>query len=146
MSEDPGQKAERIERRTDRILWASGAAFVAWQVAWFLLYAGAEGPLRNVDKAIGFAFVAWAAALLFLTATGGGAFAGRAVRERLDDELERARRARAYRNGFWAMTLAALAGYAAAQLGAVAARDLAHLILSAGVAVTVLTLAYLRRG
>jgi hypothetical protein len=124
----------------------SGAAFVAWQLAWFALYAGADGPLRAVDKVISLAFVAWAAALLFLTATGGGAFAGQAVRERLDDELARARRTQAYRSGFWAMAAVALAGYAAAQLTPVAARDLAHVVVSAGVAAAVLTLAHLRRG
>jgi hypothetical protein len=145
MAQDPDAAAERIQRKTQRILWASGLGFVAWQLAYFGTYAQHEGPLRDVDKLRTLGFIAWSAALLFLLATGGGVFAGRRVREILDDELARARRAAAYRNGFWAMMAIAFASYVLAQLAEIGTLHLAHAILSAGVIVAVLTLAVLNR-
>ncbi|HZG10320.1 MAG TPA: hypothetical protein VEZ70_15220 [Allosphingosinicella sp.] len=141
MEEDPNDSAERIERRTQRILWASGLAFLAWQIAYFVLYRDPPPMARNVDRIRSIAFLVWCAALLLLVASGGGAFSGRKVRALLDDELARARRAEAYRNGFWAMIAIAFLGYAAAHFTAVATLTLAHLGLSAGVVVAVLTLA-----
>ena len=145
MAEGPDAAAERIARKTHRILWAAGIAFVAWQFAYFAVYSEPGGVVRNVDKVRTFGVLALCAALLFLIATGGGAFAGRRVREILDDELATARRARAYRNGFWAMVAIGFAGYVLAQLSAVTALDLAHVSLSGGVIIAALTLAFLGR-
>jgi len=146
MGEDPNEAAERIQRKAQRILWASGLLFLLWQFAWFAFYAAQpQDSLRNVDKVRGLGFVAWSAALLFMLASGGGALAGRRVREILDDELAQARRATAYRFGFWAMILVAFAGYALAHLTDVPALLLAHLVLSAGVLAAVLTVAALGR-
>jgi hypothetical protein len=142
VAEDPNDTAERIERRTQRILWASGIAFVAWQLSFIALYGDGIPTGRRVDSVRAIAFVAWCAALLVLVARGGGAFRGPAVRELLDDELARARRATAYRNGFWAMIVISLIGYAAAHLTAFGALALAHAGMSAGVIVAVATLAH----
>ncbi|HEX9933543.1 MAG TPA: hypothetical protein VGB08_11935 [Allosphingosinicella sp.] len=142
MEQDPDEKADRIARRTQRILWASGLAFLVWQIGYFALYRDPPPTTRNVDKVRTIAFLAWCAALLLLVASGGGAFAGRKVRALLDDELARARRGEAYRNGFWAMILIAFAGYVAAHVTAIGALTLAHVGLSAGVIVAVLTLAH----
>ena len=147
MTHDPHDAAERIERRTQRILWASGIIFIAWQAAFFLYYRDTPPTGRAVDQVRSIAFVAWCGALLMLVATGGGQFASRAVRELLDDEVTLARRAIAYRNGFWAMIALAFTGYAVAQVTAVSALLLAHLTISAGVLVAVATLAIAgRRG
>jgi hypothetical protein len=142
MREGPDELAERIQRRTQRILWASGLAFLAWQIAWFLLYSDPPPTTRNVDKVRSAAFLAWCAVSLLLVATGGGAFRGARVRELLDDELARARRSQAYRNGFWAMMLVGFAGYGLAHFTPISALYLAHAIVSAGILVTVLTLAF----
>ena len=145
MAENPDEAAERIGRKTQRILWASGIGFAGWQVAYFVLYAGMEPRHRTVDKVTAVAFLAWCAALLFLLATGGGAFAGRETREIIDDELARAQRASAYRNAFWAMMGIGFAGYVLAQFTAVTSLHLAHATMSAGILVAVLTLALLGR-
>jgi hypothetical protein len=144
-NEDLQQLSSRIERRTDRILMASGAMFLIWQIAYFIVFDRRGLPLRNVDIVGSIGFIAWAGALLMLLATGGGAFRRKAVREILDDELARSQRARAYQNAFWAVILVALSGYIAAHFTAITARSLAHMSLSAGVLVSVMTLAYLRR-
>lgn len=142
MADDPNDVAERIGRRTQRILWASGAAFIAWQLAFFTLYGDGIPTGRRVDSVRAIAFIAWCASLLLLVARGGGAFRSSAVRELLDDELAKARRAAAYRNGFSAMIVIAFTGYAAAHLTAIGALALAHVGMSAGVIVAVATLAY----
>ena len=143
--QDLQQLSSRIERRTDRILMASGAMFLIWQVAYFIIFDRSGAPIRNVDIVASIGFIAWAGALLMLLATGGGAFRRKEVREILDDELARAQRARAYQNAFWAVMLVALCGYMAAHFTAVTARLLGHVTLSAGVLVSVMTLAYLKR-
>jgi hypothetical protein len=141
MNEDPDDRAARIERRSQHILLASGLAFVVWQVGFFALYQDAPPTTRDVDRVRSIAFLAWCAALLLLVASGGGAFSGPRVRALLDDELARARRGEAYRNAFWAMIFIAFLGYAAAHFTAISALTLAHLGLSSGVVVAVLTLA-----
>ena len=136
----------RIEDRTDRILLASGAMFLVWQVGYFTVIHTPQSGLRTVDLVATAGLVAWAGALLLLVATGGGAFRRREVREILDDELARAQRGKAYQNAFWALMLVAFAGYVATTVSEVPARLLAHVSLSAGVLAAVGTLAYLRRG
>jgi hypothetical protein len=137
--------AERIERKTDRILAVSGSMFLIWQVSYFLIFDRGAGALRSVDVVASFGFIAWACALLMLLATGGGVFASREVRVILDDELARSYRAHAYRNAFWTLIAVALIAYIAAQVTDIPSRVLAHVTLSAGVLVAVATLAYLRR-
>lgn len=145
MNEDPHGAADRIDRKTQRILRASGIAFIGWQVAYFATWSEPGPVLRSVDIVRSIGFIAWSGALLYLVATGGGAFAGRRTRAILDDELAQARRAHAYRNAFWVMTAIALIGYALAQLTHIHAVHLAHLTLSAGVLAAVVTTAYLGR-
>jgi hypothetical protein len=138
------QRANRLEVRTERILRGSGVMFVTWQVAYFAIFPPPPA-IRSVDIVSSLGFLAWAAALLMLVATGGGAFRSRQVREILQDELARARRAVAYQNAFWAVMLVSLAGYVAAHFTQLPARLLAHVSLSAGVVVAVATVAYLNR-
>jgi hypothetical protein len=145
MAEDPNDRAERVQRKTQRALWVSALGFLAWQFAYLALLPPAGTPVRSVDLVRSFGFMAWSAALLFMLGSGGGAFAGRETREIVDDELARARRAVAYRNAFWAMILVAFAGYCLALLTPIQAVHLAHVSLSAGVLVAVLTLAWLNR-
>src|SRR5688572_18837769 len=123
------QRANRLEARTERILLGSGFMFVIWQLAYFVIFPPAPA-LRRVDIVSSLGFLAWAAALLLLVATGGGAFRAREVREILQDELARARRAVAYQNAFWAVMLVSLAGYVAAHFTQLPARLLAHVSLS----------------
>ena len=138
------QRATRLEARTERILLGSGFMFVIWQLAYFVVFPPPPA-LRSVDIVSSLGFLAWAAALLMLVATGGGAFRAREVREILQDELARARRAVAYQNAFWAVMLVSLAGYVAAHFTELPARLLAHVSLSVGVVVAVATVSYLNR-
>jgi hypothetical protein len=140
--ENPNEIADRIERRTQRVLWTSAVAFLVWQLCFIALYGGGIPTGRTVDAVRAFAFLGWCVALLLLIATGGGVFRNRAVRELLDDELVRARRAAAYRNGFWAMIIISLLGYGLAHLTSIGALTLAHAGMSAGVVVAAITLAH----
>ena len=144
MNNQEQQRATRLEGRTDRILRGSGIMFVVWQLAYFVVFQPAP-VIRRVDVVSSLAFVLWGAALLMLVATGGGAFRSREVREILQDELARARRAVAFHNAFWAVMLVSLAGYVVAHFTQLPARVLAHVSLSAGVVVAVATVAYLNR-
>lgn len=137
--------AERLAGRSNRILWSSVVAFICWQGAYLVVFQRPESAMRAVDWVVTAGLLAWAAALLTLLATGGGLFAKPEVRAILDDELARSHRAVAYRNAFWMMLAVAFAGYVAAQLMIVSARDLAHVVLSAGVIVAALTVARLNR-
>ena len=137
------ETATRLAARTDRILITSGAMFVIWQLAFFVVFTPPPGPPRSVDVVRTLGLVAWCGALLVLLATGGGAFRSREVREILDDELARGHRAQAYRNAFWAVMILGLAAYAAAQFTAIDGRLLSHAIVSAGVLVAVATRTYL---
>ena len=144
-SDDLQHVVARIDKRTDRILLASGTMFLAWQVAYFTVIHTPRSAFRTVDLAATAALLAWAGALLMLVATGGGAFRNREVREILDDELARDQRGKAYQNAFWALMLVAFVGYVVTTFSEVSARLLAHVSLSAGVLAAVATLAYLRR-
>jgi hypothetical protein len=141
----PFDHAAHIESRTKRLLLTSGAMFVVWQAGYFLIFSPPDGALRRVDLVASLGFIAWGAALLMLLATGGGAFKSREVQEILDDELARANRRVAYQHGFWALMLVSLVAYIAASFSPVSARALAHVSLSAGVVVTVATIAHLNR-
>ena len=143
--ETPFDQAARLESRTKRLLVSSGLMFVVWQVSYFLIFSPSDGPLRRVDLVATGGFIAWGAALLMLLATGGGAFKSREVRRILDDELTRANRGLAYQYGFWALMLVSLIAYVAASVTAVSVRMLAHASLSAGVIVSVATVALLNR-
>jgi hypothetical protein len=140
--DDPYVAAERIDRRTQRILWGSGLAFLVWQIAYFVMYRDPSLSMRNVDMVRSAGFIGWCAALLGLVAGGGGTFSGQAVRAILDDELAKARRADAYRNAFWTMLLIAFVGYVLAHFTRISSLHLAHAGISAGILVAVVTLAW----
>jgi len=119
--------------------------FVIWQISYFTVFDGPPGAVRPVDVIASVGFVVWGAALLMLIATGGGAFRNREVREILDDELARAERSVAYQNAFWAVMAVSLGGYMAGHFTQLPGRLLAHVSLSAGVVVAVITTAWLHR-
>ena len=139
------EDAERIEKKTDRILKMSGLMFLTWQISYFTIFNQQADHLRTVDIVARVGYLAWASALLMLVATGGGWYGSAEVRAILDDELARAHRADAYRNAFWAVIAVSLIAYVATHVIDVPAQVLAHVVLSAGVLVAVGTLAYLRR-
>jgi hypothetical protein len=143
--ENSFDQAARLESRTRRVLVSSGVMFVVWQVSYFLIFSPPAGALRRVDVVASAGFIAWGAALLMLLATGGGAFRSREVRQILDDELTRANRRLAYQHGFWALMLVSLVAYVSASFTPVSAKLLAHASLSAGVIVSVATVARLNR-
>ena len=142
---DPHDISERVEARTRRILIASGALFLVWQVGYFILFSRPAGTMRRVDMVAAAGFLAWSAALLMLVATGGSAFRSQAVREILQDERARAHRAAACEAAFWAVMLVSAIGYIAAQFAPVSSGALAQITLSAGVLTAVATLARLNR-
>ena len=144
-TENQFDHAARLESRTKRLLVSSGALFVVWQASYFVIFTPPDGGVRHVDVVARIGFVAWGAALLMLLATGGGAFRSPEVREILDDELAVANRRIAYQHGFWALMLVNLAAYIAASFTVVSGRALAHVSLSAGIVVTIATVARLSR-
>ena len=141
----PSAIAERVQRRRNRILWLFALLFFVWQGAYLNSRGLPVGPLRAVDLVRDFGHVLLAVVLLALMATGGGWRHGPAVRALLNDESTRAHRALALTSGFWALTIAVLALYAAAPFVRIEAGEAAHVLLSIAVAVPALRFAMLER-
>ena len=125
--------AERIQRSALRKMTVFAIAFLVWQISYFGFFRDTGDSVRAVDIVRTAGFLAWSLALLVLFATGGGALSPRHVRQFLDDELARARRAASYRNGFWTMIATCFLAYVATMVVELRAVDLAHLTLSSGV-------------
>ena len=141
----PSAIAERVQRRRNQILWLFALLFFVWQGAYFNSRGLPEGPLRAVDIVRDFAHVILAVVLLALMATGGGWRHGPEVRALLNDESTRAHRAQALTAGFWGLTLAILALYAATPFVQIEAGEAAHVLLSVAIAVPALRFVMLER-
>ncbi|MBI1407070.1 MAG: hypothetical protein GC145_13210 [Caulobacter sp.] len=141
----PANIAERLQARRNRVLRVQAVLFLAWQGVFLSNLRGLHEPLRTVDHLQLSGFALWAAALLMLLATGGGWWRSRAVREILDDEVTRAHRASAFVWGYWALAVAALGLYLAAQIVAIPAFETLHGLLTLGVIVPTLRFVFLDR-
>lgn len=134
--------AERRTRKRARILFASAAIFLIFEVSYY----GQFGTGRAVDQIKVAAWLVWSAALLIVLATGGGFLQRREVRALMNDESTRAHRADAFAWGFWAAMIGGILLYVATMFDAtVTTRDVIHLILTFGTGAAILRFAVLER-
>ena len=129
------EKADTISRRRAQympflavLLLAQQSLFISWDgravtlvqtVAWIVLAVIAE-------------------VVLFAIVTGGNWFASARVRALANDEVTRANRAKAIERGFVAAMLTAILVFAISPIEPITAQRAAHLIVSIGLAVTLL--------
>jgi hypothetical protein len=133
--------AERLGRRRARMLPVLGVFFLTQQAAFF---ANPPGE-RAVDHVRIGAWVVMSAVLLFVLHTGGGLFRSPAVRAMLNDEPTRANRASAMHWGFLAAMIAGIVLYVAQGVSAFTAREIIHLIVSAGMVAALVRFGMLER-
>jgi hypothetical protein len=138
-------EAERVERSGVRKMAVLAVLFAIWQVSYFILSTRPGENVRTVDVLRTLGFLLWVAALLTLFATGGAMFRRRRLQPFVDDERAVALRAVAYRSGFWVMICLCILGYLATLWLTLAAVDVAHVVLSAGVLTVLSTQVMLER-
>ena len=133
--------ADRLGRRRARMLPVLAMFFLAQQASYF-----ANPPAeRLVDHVRIGAWVMLTAVILLVLQTGGAWIHPRAVRAVLDDEPTRANRASAFHWGFMALVLTAGTLYPILGIAPMTAREVIHLIVSAGIVVALLRFGFLER-
>lgn len=141
-SDTSPERIERLQRRRTRITFVQVALFTAWQANFLALRAPPERAVEGVKLS---AYIVWCAALMLFMATGGGLLLPRDVRRILNDESTLEHRRRATSLGFWTALLAALACYAVNLVWPLTALDVAHVVLSTGLASALLRFGALER-
>lgn len=135
---------ERLQRRRTRILILQAVLFVVWQ-ANFLLLADSGAGDRAVDRFKIAAYALWAAVLLTYLAIGGDWLRPRDLRAVLNDEVTTAHRRHAMTVGFRVAMIVALLVYLSSLFVPLSERQVAHAILTAGVASALIAFAALER-
>ena len=136
----PVELADRYSRKRSIVIAAGTLAFVLIQAT--------VRPVSSIGDvgASRVRTVMWAinaVVLLAVLATGGGLLNSRKVRALLNDELSRSHRSTAMAVGYWVAMFAALGLYVAPGSGTFSGRDAAYVIVTASVAISLLTFAYL---
>ena len=146
---DPEQEraariAERVGGRRSRVLLVQLILFLGWQASYISAQVE-DGPARAVDHVRISAWVVWTAVLLLMLLTGGGWIWSREVRRRLNDELSVHNRHEGQRAGFWGAMAAGFGLYLASFYATFEARDVVHIIFTAGIAAAFLRYLWLER-
>ena len=141
------ERAERMQRRRTRILWAQGFLFLIWQFSFWTTRHELSAPFRAVDQLRLGAFFFWAAALLMLLSTGGGLLRERnsQVRAMANDEVTRAHRRSAFTWGYWVLILSCMSLYGISLFRPLGLVDVLHGLLSIGVIVPIMRFVWLER-
>ncbi len=139
------ERAERMQRRRTRILWAQGVLFLIWQGSYWSSRHELSLPLRAVEQVRLSAQVFWVAALLMLLTTGGGLLRERnsQVRAMANDEVTRAHRRSAFTWGYWVLILGCLSLYVISLFEPLGLVDVVHGLLSVGVVVPIMRFVWL---
>lgn len=126
------EKADTISRRRAQympflavLLLAQQSLFISW-----------DGRAVTLVQTV--AWIVLALIVLFAIVTGGNWFASARVRALANDEVTRANRAKAIERGFVAAMLTAILVFAISPIEPITAQRAAHLIVSIGLAVTLL--------
>lgn len=144
MAVTESELVERLARRRARMLPVLALAFVAQQASFFVVSRFREPP-RTVDYVQAGAWLFLGLVILAAVATGGFWFRSARVRALLDDENTRSNRLDAMRLGFVSAMLAAILLYAVALFEAMTAREVVHIIVTAGLAASLLRFGFLER-
>jgi hypothetical protein len=130
---------ERLQRKRTWMTFFQAVFFVIWQSNFFSMETQMTPDRIAVDHVkVGF-YIAWALILLAFIGTGGGWIWSREVRQVMNDEATLAHRRRGMAMGFWAAMLATMACYAVQLVQPIPTRVVLHIVLSAGIAVALIT-------
>jgi hypothetical protein len=127
------ETADRLVHRRARMMPAMAAIFLAQQGSYFSGRRLGDGS-RLVDHVAVSAWLVLSIVLLFAYASGGGWFRGAKVRALINDESATIHRADGFRYGFLATMVAAIALYILSLFEPMSARDVIHVVISAGIA------------
>ena len=134
-------EAERLSSRRPGMLMAMTGLFLFQQFAYFT-----QPPAeRAVDYVRIGAWYLLALTILAALLTGGFWQKPKAVRALMEDDVARANRADALRLGFGLAMTAAIGLYAVSGPGGLTAREVIHIIVSAGLGASMLRFGYLER-
>ncbi len=136
-------KAEELSRRRVRALPVLAAIFLAQQAAYFSGGTGTgDRPVDHVKIA---AWLVLSIVIVLALTTGGGWIYSRKVRRLANDEVTRAHRDQAFRVGFLATMAAGVALYFLSMFEPLGGREAVHLIMTVGIATTLIWFAMLER-
>ena len=135
------ERADELSRRRARMFPLLAIIFLAQQASY--LSDGHGG--RPVDHLKVGAWVVMSLALLIALYTGGAWLRGRQMRDLLNDESTRVNRAIALSQGFLAAILTAIAGYFINQFEPVRGDEVAHLVVTVGIAIAMIRFGALER-
>lgn len=137
------ETADRLGRKRARILPVLAVFFLAQQVSYF------SGPSTDTGRPVDhLKIAAWLVISIVLLAalvTGGSWMRPARVRALLNDEVTRAHRTEAFRIGFLATTIAAIALYVLSLFEPLGGRDAVHLLMTVGIAAALLRFGSLER-
>ena len=133
------ERADRLGRQRALILPALVLIFISGQFAYWSQPEGA----RLVDNVRLGAWAAYVVIFLIFLGHGGGFFMSREVRALLNDETYRANRLRAQAAGFWGAMLTAFGLFFVARFEPISSAEAIHLVITIGLAVAVLAMAWL---
>lgn len=136
-----GERADELSRRRSRMFPMLAIIFLAQQASYIT---DAHGG-RAVDHFKVGAWVVMSLALLIALYTGGAWLRGREMRALLNDETTRANRATALGQGFLAAILTAIVAYFINQFEPVRGDEVAHLVVTIGIAIALIRFGVLER-
>ncbi|HEX8669303.1 MAG TPA: hypothetical protein VF727_13125 [Allosphingosinicella sp.] len=138
------ETAERLGRRRARALPVLAILFISQQASYFAGsradQAGRLGGDFNVS-----AWLVLSIVLLAALATGGAWFRSKRVRALLNDEVTRAHRTEAFRIGFLATMMGAIALYCMSLFVPIEGREAIHVLMTVGLAAALLRFGKLER-
>jgi hypothetical protein len=138
------ERIEHLQRRRTRLLFFQGIFFLVWQTLYFSAAHETAGTADGGHVKVA-AYVVWSIVLLAFIGTGGGYLQPKAVRAVLNDEVTIANRRSAMVTGYWVSMLVAIACYLLSFFETMTAREVIHIVLTAGVASALISLAVLER-
>ena len=142
--ESTSEQAERLSQKSARALPFLAGLFIAQQASFFLGTGLGTGDqaIHNVQV---ISWLALSAMMVVLLTTGGGWNYPREVRELANDESTRAHRDAALRVGFIASMVTCIVIYVVSLGEPVRAREAVHLIMSIGIASSLVRFGFLER-
>jgi heme/copper-type cytochrome/quinol oxidase subunit 2 len=135
-------KAERLSNRRARMLPVLAVLFLGQQTAYFSDTGMAD---RTVDHVHVAAWLVLSIVILVALVTGGGWIYSRDVRRLANDEATRVHRDSSFRAGFLATMGACVVLYFLALFEPIGGREAIHLVMTVGIAVTLLWFGFLER-
>ena len=136
-----GQRADELSSRRARMFPLLAIIFLSQQASYL---SDAHGA-RPVDHFKVGAWIVLSLVLLAALYTGGGWVRSREMRALLNDESTQANRARALSDGFLAAILTAVACYFLNQLEPLRGDEVAHLVVTVGIAIAMIRFGMLEK-